>query len=1040
MFRKIVAIAAVLTLLVCSSDTVSLAKGKPQPPQPATLEQTLELRQIDSANVPFQHNRPYSSFEKQNNRTYLDLAGTWKYLKIVQSDTEINTTLSRRDGSAISQLESSGYHTLNFNDNGWANQDLPICENQIGSLKEEKVYWFRRHFTVPIALQDKYVELKLLGANYVTDVWVNGKYIRWHEGGYTSFAFDVSKCLNYGADNVIAVRVHNIPWDNRNTTKDIVPYKTLDFRNYGGIFRNIYLEAKEPLHLVRTDIKPSLKFSGGQPLENDGHVDVNVVLYNAGATTQTADVDLSVYGTIVDESNILDPKPEAILNVLNPITISGISSNSVDVGVTDSVYQDFEPDNGTPGDYFEDIWQSSPAFETTIVHSGTTSLKIATGDGGGTVGILAASPSGYLDLSTATSLSVWVYDTQGSNTIQLRLRDADGDGGNGEDGNYLWSDATSVQNQWTKITFDLNRYPDAANLDLDRISKIELYEWYEGVYYFDDVEYTINETKVLTFSLDLYGISLWTPVNPALFVLKADLNSGGELFYTQFGIRQVEVDNDNCRFLLNKVPTFLAGVARHESMPNVFRKFTESEMAALKTDFQNVKDANMNFIRTAHYANHPNAYILADRMGIMIWEELVATWFDAEAFDLQRLTREVAKQMWLEMIYRDYNRPSIIIWATNNEGTVGAETQKQAFNEDLHNVADSIDGTRLVAQAIVGSNDTDSSLASDDILGINEYWGVFYGTAGDYYGQTKASIKRTNNAYQNKPILVSEMGTWSNEDLSRMAEQVNCWNDTYQAFDEKPYIAGVTWWCINDWWQAPGTAQTMGAITWDRATKKDVYYSIQADYANTWTQPVVKLLSISDDATLSGDVTITAYAEDFRGTSVGIDTVQYKIDSDEYNNMTSQGDNQYSAIWDSTTASNGAHTLTVKSTDYDSHERIHLVDVMVNNGSGGGVMHIQSIDMSIVVRGPNVNAKADVLVVDSNNQAVEGALVYGQWSGLTSDSDQVLTDLTGHAIANSDKLRNPVGTFTFTVTDITKDGWTYDPESNVETSDSISYP
>jgi len=1030
MFKKMVLIASLITLFLCSLSAASFA-------QVATLKPSLELRQIDSVNVPFQHNRPYPSFEKQNGTTYIDLAGTWKYYKLASqaSNTQVATTLARRDGATIGSLESAGYHTVNFNDNGWSNRTLPTCENPNGGAEEERVYWFRRHFTVPSELQGKYIKLELLGANYITDVWVNGKYVRWHEGGYTSFALDVTNFLNYGADNVIAVRVHNIPWENRSTDKDIVPYWTLDYRNYGGIFRNIYLEADEPLHIVRTDIKPSLKLVGGQPIQNEGHVDVNVVLYNAGASTQDANVNLAVYGTAVNENNILDPKPESIINLSNQVTMVGSSSGSVQVAVSNSVFQNLEPNNGTSGSYFQDIYQSSPVFDTAVTHSGARSLKITAGSGGGTVGVSAAAPSGYLDLSTAKSVSVWVYDTQGNNTIQLRLRDANGNGGSGGDANFLWSDAASVKNQWTKITFHLNRYPDVANLDLTRISKLELYEYNQGTYYFDDLEYTINETKVLTFSLDLVGTSLWSPENPALFILKSDLNSGTGL-YTQFGIRQIEIDNANCRFLLNKVPTFLAGVARHEDMPNVYRKFTESEMAALKTDFQNAKDANMNFIRTAHYANHPYAYILADRMGIMIWEELAATWFDAQAYDVQRLTRKVAKQMWLEMIYRDYNRPSIIIWSSSNEGS--SQDQRRLFNEDLHSVADLVDGTRLAGQAVVGSDDTDATLASDDFLGINEYWGVFYGTTGEYYNQTKASLKRTNAAYPNKPIIVSEMGTWSNQDLSLMATQVNCWNDTFKAFNEKPFVAGVTWWALNDWWQCAGTPQTMGAITWDRATKKTVYNSIKADYTDTWTRPVVKVLSPSEDGQLSGNVAITAYAEDFRGANVGIGTVQYKIDSGAYVDMPEQVSHQYSAVWNSAAVSNGAHTIAVKATDLNGQARTHLIDVTVNN-SAPNTMHIQSIGMSIVRRGSLANGRADVLVVDGSGLPVPSATVSGQWSGLTSDSDVKATSSNGHAIVDSDKVTRS-GTFTFTVTNITKSGWTYDPAANVQTSASILNP
>lgn len=150
------------------------------------------------------------------------------------------------------------------------------------------------------------------------------------------------------------------------------------------------------------------------------------------------------------------------------------------------MFQNFEPGNGTPGDYFWDVWQSSPSFESSIVQEGTRSVKITTGSGGGTVGINAASSSGYFDMTNATYFYIWVYDTQGSNTVQLRLKDNDGDGGSGNDGNFLWSSMSSVQNQWTKITWNLSQYPNVPNLDWNRIAAIEIYELNQGTYYLDN--------------------------------------------------------------------------------------------------------------------------------------------------------------------------------------------------------------------------------------------------------------------------------------------------------------------------------------------------------------------------------------------------------------------------------------------------------------------------------------------------------------------------------------------------------------------------
>jgi len=77
------------------------------------------------------------------------------------------------------------------------------------------------------------------------------------------------------------------------------------------------------------------------------------------------------------------------------------------------------------------------------------------------------------------------------------------------------------------------------------------------------------------------------------------------------------------------------------------------------------------------------------------------------------------------------------------------------------------------------------------------------------------------------------------------------------------------------------------------------------------------------------------------------------------------------------------------------------------------------------------------VVLDLFIDPVEGAVVLGHWSGLTGDIDSGVTDENGSVSLKSNKVRNTGGTFTFTVDDLTKDGWTYDPAANDETTDSI---
>ena len=89
--------------------------------------------------------------------------------------------------------------------------------------------------------------------------------------------------------------------------------------------------------------------------------------------------------------------------------------------------------------------------------------------------------------------------------------------------------------------------------------------------------------------------------------------------------------------------------------------------------------------------------------------------------------------------------------------------------------------------------------------------------------------------------------------------------------------------------------------------------------------------------------------------------------------------------------------------------------------------------------GRNYWATATVTIWDDDSAAVEGATVYGSWSGATQEDQSDVTDATGMITFTSSKVKDG-GTFTFTVTDVVKTDWTYDPAKNKETSDWITLP
>ncbi len=142
---------------------------------------------------------------------------------------------------------------------------------------------------------------------------------------------------------------------------------------------------------------------------------------------------------------------------------------------------------------------------------------------------------------------------------------------------------------------------------------------------------------------------------------------------------------------------------------------------------------------------------------------------------------------------------------------------------------------------------------------------------------------------------------------------------------------------------------------------------------------------------------------------------------------------------------NTTYYYVVKSTDPSNNSSESSEYSFTTLEAGATVMHVANIDMFLQTLGVNTNAMAEVTIVDTGNNPVANAMLYGHWENATSDSDSGESDANGVVerwSLQSDSIKKPPSgtTFTFVVDNIVKEGWTYDPEANVETSDSISVP
>ncbi len=98
--------------------------------------------------------------------------------------------------------------------------------------------------------------------------------------------------------------------------------------------------------------------------------------------------------------------------------------------------------------------------------------------------------------------------------------------------------------------------------------------------------------------------------------------------------------------------------------------------------------------------------------------------------------------------------------------------------------------------------------------------------------------------------------------------------------------------------------------------------------------------------------------------------------------------------------------------------------------------------MELIQLGVFYRATATVTIVDATDNPVEGATVSGHWEDATNDQDSGVTDSDGQTppLQSDHRWSSSGTTFTFVVDDVTKEGWTYDPDANKETEDSVTVP
>ncbi|MDQ3855274.1 MAG: beta-glucuronidase [Chloroflexota bacterium] len=312
--------------------------------------------------------------------------------------------------------------------------------------------------------------------------------------------------------------------------------------------------------------------------------------------------------------------------------------------------------------------------------------------------------------------------------------------------------------------------------------------------------------------LQVPGARLWSDTDPYLYDLTVETDS--DRYTLQVGIRTVEVRGP--QILLNGRPVQMNGFGRHEDFYVSGRGLN---LPLLVKDYGLMRWTGANSYRTSHYPYSEEEMQLADREGFLIIDEIpaVSLQFDTEEHMVERM--RMCRQQLEELIARDKNHPSVVMWSVANEpqprtlnlaeADAGSEDPSVAWGKEfldtLVHYARELDPSRLVTLVGVMGGPLDW-LRECDVACINRYWG-WYVDGGELQkglAHLDEELDLTWGALH-EPIIITEFGADTMAGLH--GQPALMWSEEYQAAyvrghlevaATKDFVAGMQVWNFAD--------------------------------------------------------------------------------------------------------------------------------------------------------------------------------------------------------------------------------------------------
>ncbi|MEL1233402.1 MAG: glycoside hydrolase family 2 TIM barrel-domain containing protein [Candidatus Neomarinimicrobiota bacterium] len=365
-------------------------------------------------------------------------------------------------------------------------------------------------------------------------------------------------------------------------------------------------------------------------------------------------------------------------------------------------------------------------------------------------------------------------------------------------------------------------------------------------------EFISNSAGLVMERFKIDELELWSTNSPKLY--SVNIESGEDKISDNIGFRDINVIGK--KIFLNGEEIKFRGISMHAE------PISEEGFAFSKDHFKKLinaaKSLNVNFIRAAHYPYTRHLAKLCDEAGILLWEEIPVYWNINWA---NPETEAVAESMLSQLIKRDWNRASIVIWSLGNETPFSPERMKFMLNQKQ--TATTLDSSRLISAALLSGNaeqfrslvyflakeglrhdfvlpeekaifknivgqmkslyqdydhffiNIDDPLAEYlDVIAYNEYFGWYYTSfLVDQIGVRESTLRQLMfkimptikiKSEFNKPIHISEFGAGAKINYP-YKDQI--WSEEYQnkvyehqleMIKNNPQIQGISPWILKD--------------------------------------------------------------------------------------------------------------------------------------------------------------------------------------------------------------------------------------------------